>query len=65
MINSAPCPAPGGQCARGTAAEFIPAVLSDKDAAKYMDVIVYHGYDCQYEDDGDNHFLPFCLHEDE
>ena len=42
----------GGQCARGTAAEFIPAVLSDKDAAKYMDVIVYHGYDCQYEDDG-------------
>ena len=38
----------GGQCSRESAAEFVPAVLSDPDAAKYMDVIAYHGYDCQF-----------------
>lgn len=42
----------GGQCARTSAAQFIPAVMADKDAAKYMDVLAYHGYDCQFEDDG-------------
>ena len=30
----------------------MPEVLKDAAAAKYMDVIAYHGYDCQYEDDG-------------
>ncbi len=42
----------GGQCSRESAGEFVPVVMSDAAAAKYMDVIAYHGYDCQYEDDG-------------
>ena len=33
----------GGQCARASAAAFVPAVMADVDAAKYMDVIAYHG----------------------
>ena len=37
----------GGQCARASAAAFVPAVMSDPSARKYMDVIAYHGYDCQ------------------
>ena len=37
----------GGQCARATAHEFVEAVMKDPDARAYMDVIVYHGYDCQ------------------
>ena len=37
----------GGQCARATAHAFVEAVMKDPDARAYMDVIVYHGYDCQ------------------
>ena len=37
----------GGQAERHSAHQFVPAVLADKDAAKYSDVIAYHGYDCQ------------------
>ena len=37
----------GGQCARATALKFVEAVMKDPDARAYMDVIVYHGYDCQ------------------
>jgi len=33
----------GGQCARETAAAFVPEVLADEAAAKYMDLIAYHG----------------------
>lgn len=42
----------GGQCDRSTAAEYVSKVMADPTASKYMDVIAYHGYDCQYEDDG-------------
>eukprot|EP00466_Bigelowiella_natans_P014031 jgi/Bigna1/84188/fgenesh1_pg.125_\ len=38
----------GGQCNREMAAEYIPAIMADRAAAKYMDVLAYHGYDCQY-----------------
>lgn len=40
----------GGQCARATAHQFVTAVMADPDAAKYMDLIAYHGYDCQLAD---------------
>ena len=77
----------GGQAERWSAADVVPIVLADPDAARYprsapnsrfsgrrrlrgppprrpssppreivparyMGVIAYHGYDCQYEDDG-------------
>ena len=38
----------GGQCSRESASRFVPAVLLDPAAARYMDVIAYHGYDCQF-----------------
>ena len=42
----------GGQATRESAGRFVPTVMADESARKYMDVIAYHGYDCQYEDDG-------------
>ena len=42
----------GGQCSRTAAAQFIPKIMADARAARYMDVLAYHGYDCQFEDDG-------------
>ena len=36
----------GGQSTRVSAAEFVPKVM--QLASKYMDLIAYHGYDCQY-----------------
>ena len=49
----------GGQCARATAALFVPHVLADEHARRYMDVIAYHGYDCQFNctDDRQNYNL--------
>ena len=42
----------GGQADRLSAADFVTQVMADPVARRYMDVIAYHGYDCQYEDDG-------------
>ena len=42
----------GGQADRLSAADFVTQVMTDPVARQYMDVIAYHGYDCQYEDDG-------------
>jgi O-glycosyl hydrolase len=42
----------GGQAERFMAADFVPKVIGDAAASRYMDVIAYHGYDCQFEDDG-------------
>lgn len=42
----------GGQCSRQSAGEIIPRVLAHPAAARYTDVLPYHGYDCQFEDDG-------------
>ena len=43
----------GGQAERSSAHRFVSAVMRDAEAAKYMDLIAYHGYDCQL-DDADN-----------
>lgn len=40
----------GGQCSRSSAYQFVNAVMADPAAARYMDVIAYHGYDCQLSD---------------
>ena len=42
----------GGQCSRQSAGDMIPRVLAHPSAARFTDVLAYHGYDCQYEDDG-------------
>lgn len=38
----------GGQCARETAYQHIPNIMANAAAAKYMDHLAYHGYDCQF-----------------
>ena len=40
----------GGQATRSGAHQFVTEVMSDPDASKYMDLIAYHGYDCQLAD---------------
>jgi glucosylceramidase len=38
----------GGQCYRSNGYDFVTQVMSYANARKYMDVIAYHGYDCQF-----------------
>ena len=55
----------GGQALRSTALEFVPKVMSNDRARYYMDVIAYHGYDCQFNctDDRENYDAIAKLHQ--